>query len=63
MKIEGLRSGYDEVGGIVFFARILDKIRLQAKGKLSEDYNCGQGLDQHVWTKKGVNVHISYWIC
>ena len=38
MKIEGLRSCYDTVGGIVYFGRMLDKIRLHAKGKLPEDY-------------------------
>ena len=28
MKIPGLRSAHDEVGGIVYFGRMLDKIRL-----------------------------------
>ena len=32
--IPGLRSPYDEVGGIVYFGRMLDKIRLHAVGKL-----------------------------
>lgn len=32
--IPGLRSPYDEVGGIVYFGRMLDKIRLHAIGKL-----------------------------
>jgi gluconokinase len=32
--IPGLRSPYDEIGGIVYFARMLDKIRLHAQGKL-----------------------------
>jgi hypothetical protein len=39
------RSGYDVVGGLVFFARMLDKIRLHAAGSLSPDYNRGKGLD------------------
>lgn len=32
------RSPYDKEGGLVFFPRMLDKIRLQAKGELPEDY-------------------------
>lgn len=36
--IPGLRSPYDEVGGIVHFGRMLDKIRLHALGKLPPDY-------------------------
>jgi gluconokinase len=45
MKIPGLRSSYEKVGGIVFFGRVLDKIRLYAQGKLPTDYNHGTGLD------------------
>jgi hypothetical protein len=45
MKVPGLRSSYERVGGIVFFGRMLDKIRLQAQGKLPADYNCGTGMD------------------
>jgi gluconokinase len=45
MKIPGLRSSYEKVGGIVFFARMLDKIRLHAQGKLPSDYNRGTGFD------------------
>ena len=41
MKVPGLRSAYDEVGGIVYFGRMLDKIRLKAKGELPADYNIG----------------------
>jgi gluconokinase len=41
------RSAYDEVGGLVYFARMLDKIRLRAEGKLPPDYytNLGKGFD------------------
>jgi Domain of unknown function (DUF5069) len=46
MKITGLRSSYEKVGGIVFFGRMLDKIRLHAQGKLPADYNRGRGLDR-----------------
>jgi gluconokinase len=45
MKIPGLRSSYEKVGGIVFFGRMLDKIRLHAQGKLPSDYNRGFGFD------------------
>ncbi len=45
MKISGLRSSYEKVGGIVFFGRMLDKIRLHAQGKLPSDYNRGTGMD------------------
>jgi hypothetical protein len=47
MKVPGLRSCYDKVGGIVYFGRILDKIRLHAKDKLPPEYhqNLGLGFD------------------
>jgi Domain of unknown function (DUF5069) len=45
MKVPGLRSSYEKVGGIVFFGRMLDKIRLHAQGKLPADYNRGPGFD------------------
>jgi gluconokinase len=38
MKIEGLRSCHDQVGGIVYFGRLLDKIRLNSQGKLPAEY-------------------------
>jgi gluconokinase len=41
MHVPGLRSAYVKTGGIVYFARMLDKIRLQAKGKLPAGYNLG----------------------
>lgn len=41
------RSAFDRTGGIVYFARMLDKIRLHAAGRLRADYhaNLGTGLD------------------
>src|SRR5580700_3759085 len=48
MKIPGLRSSYEKVGGIVFFGRMLDKIRLHAQGRLPADYNRGTGFDSRV---------------
>jgi len=48
MKIPGLRPSGAEVGGLVFFGRMLDKIRLHAQGKLPADYNRGTGFDGRV---------------
>ena len=36
-----LCSDYVQVRGIMFFARLLQKIRLRAQGKLPKDYNIG----------------------
>ena len=46
MKVPGLRSSYEKVGGIVYFGRMLDKIRLHAAGRLPQGYNLGT----KVWT-------------
>ena len=35
------RNDYVETRGVVFFARMLDKIRLHAAGRLAADYNLG----------------------
>lgn len=42
-----LRSPAETVGGIVYFARMIDKIRLQQAGRLPEDLreNLGTGFD------------------
>lgn len=48
MRIHGLRHSAEQVGGIVFFGRMLDKIRLHAQGKLPTDYNRGSGFDGRV---------------
>jgi hypothetical protein len=48
MKIPGLRHSAEQVGGIVFFGRMLDKIRLHARGKLPPDYKHGTGTDTRV---------------
>jgi gluconokinase len=41
------RSPHTKTGGIVYFARMLDKIRLHANGQLPQDYtpNLGEGFD------------------
>ena len=48
MKVPGLRSPHEKVGGIVYFGRMLDKIRLHLAGKLPEAYhaNLGSGFDE-----------------
>jgi hypothetical protein len=40
-KVEGLRSGYAKVGDLVYFGRMLDKIRLSEQGLLPPGYNLG----------------------
>jgi len=47
-NVPGLRSPYAKVGRLVYFGRMLDKIRLQAAGQLpAADYaaNLGKGFD------------------
>ena len=43
------RSPHDIVGGLVYFPRMLDKIRLHARGDLPEAYrnNLGREFDGH----------------
>src|ERR1051325_6604057 len=48
MKTPGLRHSAEQVGGLVFFGRMLDKIRLHAQGKLPPDYKHGAGTDLRV---------------
>jgi hypothetical protein len=38
MEIHGLRSPYESVGGLVYFSRMIDKIRLHAAGLLPVEY-------------------------
>ncbi|HUI06574.1 MAG TPA: DUF5069 domain-containing protein [Verrucomicrobiae bacterium] len=56
MKIPGLRSPHETVGGIVHFGRMLDKIKLHAQGKLPADYikNLGTGFDGRCCSFLGV---------
>jgi gluconokinase len=48
MNVPGLRSPHEKVGGICYFGRMLDKIRLNAAGLLPADYqpNLGIGFDE-----------------
>ncbi len=47
MKVPGLRHSAEELGGLVFFGRMLDKMRLRSQGKLPPDYKT-TGTDQRV---------------
>jgi gluconokinase len=52
MHVPSLRSPYEKVGGIYYIGRMFDKIRLNAAGKLPEDYhaNLGKGFDARALT-------------
>jgi hypothetical protein len=57
-NVPGLRSPYHKVGRLVYFGRMLDKIRLHAAGKLpAADYgsNLGKGFDGRCCTFLRVN--------
>ena len=41
--IPGLRSPFETLGGLVYFGRMLDKIRLAAAGKLPEGWHASLG--------------------
>lgn len=41
--IPGLRSPFDQVNGLVYFGRMLDKMRLAAAGKLPEGWHAARG--------------------
>ena len=45
--VSGLRSPRVEVEGLVYFGRMVDKLRLEQAGKLPKDYheNMGKGFD------------------
>ena len=42
--IPGLRSPFDPVNGLVYFGRMLDKIKLAAAGKLPEGWLAARGM-------------------
>ena len=45
--VPGLRSPREEVEGLVYFGRMIDKLRLEQAGQLPSDYreNLGKGFD------------------
>lgn len=47
MHVPNLRSPSEKVGGLVYFGRMLDKIRLHAASRLPAEYqdNLGKGFD------------------
>ena len=57
LPVPGLRSNYDKVGRLVYFGRMVDKIRLHAAGKLPADYqpNLGKGFDLRCCTLLGID--------
>jgi len=56
-NVPGLRSNYDKIGRLVYFGRMLDKIRLHAAGRLPADYhaNLGKGFDARCCNFLGVD--------
>jgi gluconokinase len=52
MNVPNLRSPYVQTGGIFYFPRMLDKIRLHAAGHLPADFhaNLGSGFDGRALT-------------
>ena len=57
MKVPNLRSPHATFSGIVYFGRMLDKIRLQAAGHLPDEYikNLGTGFDERITNFLRVN--------
>jgi len=57
MVTVALRSPSEKLGGLFYFGRMLDKIRLHAKGKLPPDYhaNLGKGFDEKCVTFLRIN--------
>src|SRR6266581_145228 len=59
MATVALRSPFEKVGGLFYFGRMLDKIRLHAKGELPADYheNLGKGFDEKCVTFLRIKYH------
>ena len=57
MATVALRSPFEKVGGLFYFGRMLDKIRLHGKGQLPADYheNLGKGFDEKCVTFLRIN--------
>jgi gluconokinase len=57
MSNMNLRSPSEKVGGLFYFGRMLDKIRLNTKGQLPPDYhaNLGKGFDEKCVTFLQIN--------
>ena len=52
IRDSGIRSPYDKIGGLVYFGRMLDKIRSHARRELPVEYvvNLGKGFDEKCTT-------------
>src|SRR6266404_4546691 len=59
MRELGLRSPSAKVGGVVYFGRLIDKIRQHEKGHLPSDYqaNLGRGFDSSCCAFLRVDYH------
>ena len=59
MTYIALRSPSEKVGGLFYFGRMLDKIRLRTKGELPQDYhaNLGKGFDEKCANFLRINYH------
>ncbi len=59
--IPGLRSPFDQIKGIVYFGRMLDKIRLQAAGKLPPGWQPMRGAVKGSFDSRCCSfLHIEY---
>ena len=58
--VPGLRSPREKVEGLVYFGRMVDKIRLAEAGKLPSEYqeNLGQGFDKACCDFLGVSYEV-----
>jgi hypothetical protein len=43
------RSAYDKAGGMLYFPRMLDKLRLHARGELRPDFHANVGMGADAW--------------
>ena len=57
MATVALRSPSEKVGGLFYFGRMLDKVRLHVRGELPADYheNLGKGFDEKCVTFLRIN--------
>ena len=63
--VPGLRSPYITVRNFVYFPRMLDKVRLNAKGQLHPDFinNLGKGFDDRCSQFLGINYQeLTAWV-
>ena len=60
MNTSGLRSPYDKICGLVYFGRMMDKIRSVARGELPSEYceNYEKDFDQKCAMFLGVNYEL-----